>query len=80
MLSLNRNMNVIDRSARVIIGISLLLAGPMTNIVETDTLSDIILGILGMTAVLSGTFAYCFLYEVTGFNTLSEQTENNQDS
>jgi len=80
MFNFNRNMSMLDRSFRVIIGTSLLLAGPMTNIVETDTLSDIILGVLGMTAVLSGTFAYCFLYEVTGFNTLAKQTETDQDS
>ena len=70
MFNFNRNMNILDRCVRVLIGVSLLLIGPITNIVETDMMSNIILGILGTTATLSGTFAYCILYEVTGFNTL----------
>jgi len=69
MLKLSRNMNIIDRSIRISIGASLLLIGPLTNLVKTDLTSNIILGSLGMTAILSGTFAYCFLYDITGFNT-----------
>jgi len=70
MINFNRNMSVLDRSIRIVVGTSLLLIGPMTDAVVTDTMSNIILGVLGTTAVLSGTFAYCVLYEVTGFNTL----------
>lgn len=62
-------MNILDRSVRILVGTTLLVIGPLTNIVETDSMSNIILGILGTTAILSGTFAYCFLYEITGFNT-----------
>lgn len=62
-------MNLADRSIRIIIGTSLLLIGPLTNMIETDTISNIILGILGATAVLSGASAYCILYDVTGYNT-----------
>lgn len=70
MLKFNRNMNIVDRSIRILVGTSLLILGPLTNIIETDAMSNIILGVLGTTAVLSGTFAYCILYEFTGFNTL----------
>ena len=69
MIKFSRNMSLTDRSIRIIIGTSLLLVGPLTNVIDTDTISNIILGILGATAVLSGVFAYCFLYDVTGFNT-----------
>ena len=69
MIKFSRNMSLTDRSIRIIIGTSLLLIGPLTNIIDTDMISNIILGVLGATAVLSGTFAYCFLYDVTGFNT-----------
>ena len=62
-------MSHIDRSVRIIIGTLLLLIGPLTNIIDTDMISNIILGVLGATAVLSGVFAYCFLYDITGFNT-----------
>lgn len=73
MKKFSRNMSLVDRSARIIIGTLLLLIGPLTNILDTDTISNIILGILGATAVLSGLFAYCFLYDVTGFNTHRQQ-------
>ncbi len=69
MIRFSRNMNHVDRSIRIIVGTSLLLIGPLTDIIGTDTISNIILGVLGATAVLSGVFAYCFLYDITGFNT-----------
>ena len=69
MIKFSRNMSHIDRSVRIIIGTLLLLIGPLTNIIDTDMISNIILGVLGATAVLSGVFAYCFLYDITGFNT-----------
>jgi len=69
MIKFSRNMSITDRSIRIFVGTSLLLIGPLTNIIDTDTISNIILGVLGATAVLSGTFAYCILYDITGFNT-----------
>lgn len=69
MIKFSRNMSLLDRSVRITVGTGLLLLGPLTDLVETDTMSNIILGILGSTAVLSGTCAYCFLYDITGFNT-----------
>lgn len=69
MIKFSRNMSHLDRSVRIVIGTLLLLIGPLTSIIDTDTISNIILGVLGATAVLSGTFAYCFLYDITGFNT-----------
>jgi len=65
-----RNMSKLDRLVRIAVGSTLLTLGPLTDILETDLMSNIILGVLGCTAVLSGVFAYCFLYEITGFNTL----------
>ena len=70
MFEFKRNMNTLDRSVRILVGSSLLLIGPLTNVIETDTMSNIILGTLGSIAILSGIFSYCFLYEITGFNTL----------
>ncbi len=69
MLKFNRNMNIVDRSIRILVGSSLLIVGPLSNLVDTDMMSNIILGTLGTTAILSGTFAYCVLYELTGFDT-----------
>ena len=61
MIKFSRNMNFLDRSIRITVGSALLLIGPLTNTIDTDTISNIILGVLGATAVLSGAFAYCFL-------------------
>ncbi len=70
MLKFRRNMSLADRAARIFVGISLFLIGPLTDFVETDTTSNILLGIVGVIAIISAATAYCFLYDVTGFNTL----------
>jgi hypothetical protein len=72
MIKFSRNMSSLDRSIRIIVGSILLLIGPLTNFIDTDMISNIILGVLGAIAVLSGVFAYCFLYDITGFNTRRE--------
>lgn len=79
MLKFARNMNIIDRSIRISVGIGLFLIGPLTNLIETDLTSDIILGFLGFTAILSGTYAYCFLYDIAGFNTDSKSDKEDVD-
>jgi len=75
MFKFQCNMSKVDRAIRLTVGATLLTLGPLSDILETDTLSNIILGVLGTTAVLSGLFAYCFLYEITGFNTLRPDGE-----
>jgi uncharacterized membrane protein HdeD (DUF308 family) len=72
MIKFNCNMNNFDRSVRIIVGSCLLMLGPLTDFINTDLLSNIILGILGAIAILSGIFAYCFLYDFTGHNTLKK--------
>ncbi len=39
----------------------------------TDTLSTVLLSVLGVIALGSALLSYCFLYEVTGFNTLRNE-------
>jgi hypothetical protein len=73
MFKFRCNMSLADRIIRIIIGISLFLIGPLTNLVETDMTSNILLGIVGTIALISGATAYCFLYDITGFNTLREK-------
>ncbi|MFN2234863.1 MAG: DUF2892 domain-containing protein [Anaerolineales bacterium] len=66
-------MSLADRSIRIMVGITLFLIGPLTNLVETDTISNILLSIVGTIALISGASAYCFLYDITGLNTLREK-------
>jgi len=73
MFKLKNNMGAMDRTARTLVGITLLVTGPLTDLVTTDMLSNVILGSMGTVALLSAVFSYCFLYEVTGFDTCSKQ-------
>ena len=69
MLKFKRNMSNHDRSLRTIVGIMLLIIGPATNILELSLVLEIVLGIIGIFAILSAVFAYCVLYEFTDINT-----------
>ena len=71
MFKLKRNMGTIDRTIRLVVGSGLLIVGPATDFIELATVLEIILGVLGTTAILSAIFSYCFLYEFTGSNTAS---------
>ncbi len=73
MLKIKHNMGTADRAARTIVGIALLTLGPLTDLVVTDTLSTVLLSVLGVIALGSALLSYCFLYEVTGFNTLRDE-------
>jgi hypothetical protein len=72
MITFKRNMSTGDRLVRTLVGSTLLVLGPLTNVLVLDTLSSTLLGVLGTTAILSALFSYCFLYEVTGFCTLKD--------
>jgi len=69
MFKLKRNMGTMDRVARTLAGSTLLAVGPLTDLVPTDAMSNIILTGMATVALLSAVFCYCVLYEVTGFDT-----------
>ena len=71
MFKFKRNMGVLDRAVRLIVGAALLVTGPATNLLELANVLEIILGVMGVFAILSAIFAYCFLYEFTDSNTAS---------
>ena len=73
MFKLKSNMGTMDRIVRTLVGTTLLVIGPLTDLVTTDMLSNVILGGMGAVALLSAVFSYCFLYVVTGFDTCSKQ-------
>ncbi len=58
-----------DRAIRMAVGLTLLTLGPIGKVVATDTLSTVLMGIVGTLALVSAIFSYCVLYEVTGFGT-----------
>jgi hypothetical protein len=69
MFKLKKNMGTLDRSMRVIAGSTLLIIGPLTDLVPTDTFSNVILTCMGLVALSSALVSYCVLYEFTGFDT-----------
>ena len=73
MFKLKSNMGTMDRVARTMVGSTLLAVGPLTNLLPTDTMSNIILSSLATVALLSAAFSYCVLYEVTGFDTCGKK-------
>lgn len=73
MLRLKRNMGTADRIARTLIGATLLAIGPLTDLVPTDLMSDIIIAGVACLALASAASSYCFLYEITGFDTSGER-------
>jgi len=73
MFKLKRNMGTMDRVARTLAGSTLLAVGPLTDLVPTDMMSNIILSGMASVALLSSVFSYCVLYEVTGFDTCGKQ-------
>jgi hypothetical protein len=69
MIKIKTNMGTIDRTMRFIAGSTLLLVGPLTNLIPTDTFSNVILSCMAMVAISSAALSYCVLYELTGFDT-----------
>jgi len=70
IISFRPNMNNLDRGFRIIIGLSLILLGPVFEIITSDELSTVILTVIGSMAIISALFSYCILYDVTGIRTL----------
>ena len=70
MFKFKKNMGTVDRGLRVLAGVSLLTVGPLTNLVPTDTFSNVILSCMAAVALTSALISYCVLYEFTGFDTL----------
>lgn len=66
-ITFKRNMGTLDRAIRTAVGLTLITIGPVTQAVTPDKLSNILFGIVGTLALVSAFFAYCILYEVTGF-------------
>ena len=73
MIKIKTNMGIIDRSIRFITGGALLLVGPLTDLLPTDTFSNVILICMAMVAISSAAVSYCVLYELTGFDTGSRK-------
>jgi len=75
MFKIKRNMGTADRIVRILVGSTLLIVGPFSDLVMTDTFSNIILCCMAAVAISSALFSYCVLYDATGFNTSGKKEE-----
>ena len=69
MFKLKKNMGTIDRGMRFLTGGTLLTIGPLTDLIPTDTFSNVILTCMAFVAISSALVSYCVLYQLTGFDT-----------
>jgi len=69
MFKIKRNMGTSDRILRLLVGSTLLIIGPFSDLVKTDTFSNVILSCMATVAIASAVFSYCALYDATGFDT-----------
>jgi len=73
MIKIKTNMGTIDRAIRFFVGGTLLLVGPLTNLIPTDTLSNVIFSCMAIVAISSAALSYCVLYELTGLDTCTRK-------
>ncbi len=65
------NVSVIDRVIRILVG-AVLVAIPFTIPTNGDwvrQLMEVVAGLLGLSLVVSGVLAYCWVYNMLGINT-----------
>jgi hypothetical protein len=68
---MDSNVGNLDRLLRVVFGF-LLLSVPFTNFLTSDWIGQLMAGvaiIIGVTLILSGALARCFVYKFLGINT-----------
>lgn len=64
-----KNMHVIDRSIRVVLGIFLIWIGFIDQSVISNFLISWALGIFGLVNFVSATVAFCPIYFIVGLST-----------
>ncbi|MFL2771722.1 MAG: DUF2892 domain-containing protein [Rhodospirillaceae bacterium] len=65
------NVGAVDRLIRIVFGL-VLLAVPFSNFLGSDWIGQLLAGvavIIGLSVILSGILARCFIYKALGINT-----------
>ena len=79
LIKFKHNMNSLDRTLRAVVGLSLLILGPLTEFLTPDILSIVLMGIAGTIAFTSSLFSYCILYDMTGINTIRNSAKDSDE-
>jgi hypothetical protein len=69
MFKLKKNIGSIDFFIRIIVGICFVYLGFINTQIIDDSVSSIILGIVGLVALSTATFRFCPLYRLVSFST-----------
>jgi len=62
-------MGIHDQIFRVLMGLMLIYIGPVSDVLTTDTLSAILLSVVGVMIIISSLIGWCPVYHMAGFNT-----------
>lgn len=75
MVSLAKNMNRLDQSIRVVIGLTLIYFGFVDPSFIGDPLYAMILGLFGVLNLASALVAFCPVYALAGISSQSKKDE-----
>lgn len=62
-------MGFFDQVFRTVMGAGLVYIGPFSDILTTDTLSSVLLSLVGGMIIVSSLIGWCPVYHMSGFNT-----------
>lgn len=68
-----RNIGKLDRIVRLHIAAAMVYLGYFDNPLIVDSLAQLVLGALGVTAFATALLQYCPLYTLVGIDTMSER-------
>lgn len=69
MFKFKKNIGSFDFFVRIIVGISFVYLGFINTQIINDSISSIILGIVGIVALSTATVRFCPLYRLAGLST-----------
>lgn len=68
-MKLKRNMGLHDQVFRTLMGLLLIYIGPFSDVLTSDTLSAVLLSVVGVMIIISSIIGWCPVYHLAGFNT-----------
>ena len=78
-MKLKRNMGPGDQVFRAAMGIGLIYLGPVSKMLTSDSMSGILLALVGALTVISAASGYCPLYHMAGFCTYKPKNKAADD-
>ena len=73
-----RNMCLLDRTIRIIVGITLVYLGFFDSTLVADTVLSVLLGIIGLVNLGSALLAYCPIYHLANISTAASKLNTEQ--